>query len=58
MFSAVGHPVAKLKRIGIGSLRLGNLPVGQFRYLAPEEVERLRGYSGALGRENRRSTHG
>jgi 23S rRNA pseudouridine2605 synthase len=58
MFSAVGHPVAKLKRIGIGSLRLGNLPVGQFRYLAPEEVERLRGYSGALGRENRRRAHG
>jgi len=42
MFSAVGHPVLKLKRIAFGPIRLGDLPVGQFRYLTPGESERLR----------------
>ena len=42
MFAAVGHPVLKLKRVGFGPLRLGDLPVGQFRYLTPEEIEKLK----------------
>ena len=42
IFSAIGHPVLKLKRIGYGPLRLGNLPIGQFRYLNPVEVEGLK----------------
>jgi pseudouridine synthase len=42
MFAAIGHPVLKLKRVGFGPLRLGDLPVGQFRYLTPEEIEKLK----------------
>ena len=42
MFSAIGHSVLKLKRIEYGPIRLGDLPFGQFRYLTPEEVERLK----------------
>jgi len=38
MLAAVGHPVLQLIRTGVGSLRLGNLPVGAWRYLAEEEV--------------------
>ncbi len=38
MLAAIGHPVLQLIRVGIGSLRLGNLPVGAWRYLAEEEV--------------------
>jgi 23S rRNA pseudouridine2605 synthase len=38
MLAAVGHPVLQLIRVGIGSLTLGNLPVGAWRYLAHEEV--------------------
>lgn len=42
MFSAIGHPVRKLKRVGYGPIRLGDLPVGQFRPLADEEIEDLK----------------
>jgi pseudouridine synthase len=42
MFSAIGHPVLKLKRVAFGPIQLGNLPLGEFRYLTPNEMERLR----------------
>ncbi|MGB9628624.1 MAG: pseudouridine synthase [Thermodesulfobacteriota bacterium] len=42
IFSAIGHPVLKLKRVAFGPIRLGDLPIGQFRYLTHKEVERLR----------------
>ena len=34
-----GHPVEKLKRVGLGSLELGSLAPGRHRTLAPAEVE-------------------
>lgn len=42
MLLRVGHPVAKLKRIQVGQVKLGPLPAGNFRKLAPEEIEALR----------------
>ncbi|MGQ9645926.1 MAG: pseudouridine synthase [Thermodesulfobacteriota bacterium] len=42
MFSAIGHPVLKLKRIQFGPIRLGNLPFGHFRYLTSEEMRKLK----------------
>jgi 23S rRNA pseudouridine2605 synthase len=42
MFSAIGHSVLKLKRIQFGPIQLGDLPFGQFRYLSPEETEKLK----------------
>jgi 23S rRNA pseudouridine2605 synthase len=45
MFSAIGHPVLKLKRVEFGPIRLGNLPTGQFRYLTPEEITKLKAES-------------
>jgi len=42
MLAAIGHPVLKLKRVGFGPLRLGNLPVGQYRALTEEEMEELK----------------
>lgn len=42
MCDAVGLPVEKLVRVSLGPLKLGRLPPGQFRPLAPEEVEKLR----------------
>jgi hypothetical protein len=42
IFSAIGHPVLKLKRVGFGPIRLGNLPVGQMRSLTDEEMEGLK----------------
>ena len=38
---AVGHPVRRLSRIGIGPVRLGNLQVGTLRDLTREELGEL-----------------
>ncbi|KAA5807672.1 pseudouridine synthase [Thermoanaerobacterium thermosaccharolyticum] len=42
MCELIGHPVMTLKRIKIGDLELGNLKVGQWRYLNGEEVQYLK----------------
>jgi pseudouridine synthase len=42
MFSAIGHTVLKLKRIEYGPIQLGDLAFGQFRYLTPAEMEKLK----------------
>lgn len=42
MFSFLGYPVLQLKRIQIGSLSLGHLKSGQYRYLGKKETERLK----------------
>lgn len=49
MTANVGFPTLRIFRIGLGPLRLGDLPVGQWRDLTPEEVTSLR----ALAREKR-----
>ncbi|HEY9062460.1 MAG TPA: pseudouridine synthase [Pseudobacteroides sp.] len=41
MCDAIGHPVIKLKRIAIGSLTLGDLKEGNWRYLNKKELEAL-----------------
>ncbi|RKU06187.1 pseudouridine synthase [Candidatus Poribacteria bacterium] len=41
MFKAIGHRVIRLKRIRIGTLGLGNLPQGQYRFLTPTEIAKL-----------------
>lgn len=41
MLMAVGHPVLALRREGIGSLTLGDVPEGRWRYLTEDEVEML-----------------
>lgn len=42
MFRAIGHDVLDLKRIRLGSLDLGNLKEGDYRYLTKEEVAQLK----------------
>ncbi len=42
MFERIGHPVSKLKRIAIGSVRDERLPTGAYRRLTQEEVRALR----------------
>lgn len=42
MLAAVGHPVLRLIRIAIGSVELGDLPVGHWRELTQEEIVRLK----------------
>ena len=39
MFHAVGHNVLHLKRIRVGSLSLGRLPIGKYRPLTRAEIE-------------------
>lgn len=42
MCEAAGMTVTRLKRIREGSLRLDDLPLGQWRHLAPAEVDALK----------------
>ena len=42
LFARVGLDVVSLKRVALGPLRIGTLPVGAFRRLRPDEVATLR----------------
>ena len=42
MCEAIGHPVISLKRIAIGEILLGDLPVGKFRSLTQKEIDYLK----------------
>ena len=59
LLEAVGHPVSKLRRVAIGPVTSQGLEPGQFRALAPQEIEGLKrgkdAGGGALGRLARRS---
>lgn len=48
MGMAVGHPVLRLRRVRIGSIRLNDLPVGRWRPLSRDEVESIRAHMRAL----------
>ncbi|HZK57824.1 MAG TPA: pseudouridine synthase [Clostridia bacterium] len=39
MCNAIGHPVSELKRVKIGRINIGDLKVGNWRYLTEQEVE-------------------
>ena len=41
LFKSLGHEVIQLKRVTFGCLKLEGMQPGQFRYLAPEEIEAL-----------------
>ena len=43
MCTAISHPVIRLKRVRYGSLALGNLKPGNYRYLTPKEIKELKG---------------
>lgn len=51
MLEAVGHPARRLRRVRVGPLTLGELPVGQARRLTDEEVRRLRLEAGLASAE-------
>ena len=38
IFESIGHEVTQLKRVAFGSLTLGDMQPGQFRYLTPKEI--------------------
>ena len=41
MLEAVGNKVVKLKRVRIKNIKLGDLPIGKYAYLSPEEIRDL-----------------
>ncbi|HEY2761696.1 MAG TPA: pseudouridine synthase [Pirellulales bacterium] len=51
LLARIGHKVMKLKRVGIGPLRLGNLAPGESRPLTRDEVDEL--FRTALDRRHR-----
>ncbi|MBI5642396.1 MAG: pseudouridine synthase [Deltaproteobacteria bacterium] len=42
MCLAIGHPVQKLKRVEFAGLKLATMKTGEYRFLSPKEVERLK----------------
>ncbi|MBN1902705.1 rRNA pseudouridine synthase [Candidatus Sumerlaeota bacterium] len=46
MFKAIGHPVIALKRVAIGPVILGRLPLGQYRSLTRKEIAALKSKTG------------
>ena len=52
MFEHIGCPVLRLIRVAIGPLELGDLPVGQYRFLNPDEIKKLRLVVGQSERRN------
>jgi 23S rRNA pseudouridine2605 synthase len=52
MFEHIGCPVLRLIRVSIGPLELGDLPVGQYRFLNPDEIKKLRLVTGQAERRN------
>ena len=53
MTAQVGHPTLRLIRVAIGTIQLGNLPIGQWRELSMTEVKALwpgREFLGGSGR--------
>lgn len=42
MFDAVGYEVLALKRINVGKISLGNIPLGRWRHLIPSEIKYLK----------------
>ncbi len=42
MFQRIGHPVQRLRRVAVGSVRDPRLAPGQFRDLTPDEISSLR----------------
>ena len=41
MFEVLGHEVEQLKRVQIGPIKLGELPVGKWRTLTDPEIRSL-----------------
>lgn len=54
ILARVGHKVLRLKRIAVGTIKLGTLPVGSWRKLSSEEVELLM----RTAKEKRRESRG
>ncbi len=50
MFEAIGHPVIHLVRTGFGNLNLGNMAVGEYRFLTSEEVNQLLALAAGLSK--------
>ena len=55
ILARIGHKVLQLKRIAVGPLQLGNLPVGACRPLTREEVQMLERATERSPRESRRA---
>jgi 23S rRNA pseudouridine2605 synthase len=49
MLARLGHKVLRLRRIALGPVELGTLPVGKARRLTPLEIEALRQAAGPRG---------
>lgn len=53
LLERVGHPVVKLKRVAYAFLKVGDQPLGSYRYLSLSEVRKLKSVVQSKGSEQR-----
>lgn len=58
VLARIGHKVLQLRRVGMGPLRLGQLPVGSCRPLSADEVRQLRRFAKQLSTGGNRRAGG
>lgn len=54
ILARIGHKVLKLKRLAVGSVKLGELPLGAWRWLDKVEIDRLLGEARLRRKENKK----
>ena len=54
ILAKIGHKVMKLKRIAVGGLRLGEMPLGAYRELTSKEIQQLERTTGQAAKPQRR----
>ncbi len=55
MFTAIGHHVTHLKRLAYGSLQLGSLQSGKYRFLKPNDIKQILAKSVPAGLARKRT---
>ena len=56
MLAGIGHKVRTLRRVSIGPLKLGDLPLGAHRQLLPAEIKKLKKASSESSQPRRRKS--
>lgn len=51
------HPVIRLERVRMGPIKLGNLKLGHWRYLTPDEIQRLKRSVGKQNKGSKKNPH-
>src|SRR3989304_9098203 len=55
MLEEGGYPEIKLIRVTYGSLALGNVPLGKYRHMTPDEIKRLKSEAAGIVKSKKKA---